>query len=213
MYRQLNAATHCSQTGQICEAQQAGAHLAASYLNRSAGHESHGYSSQLQQGATTVQTGYPSAPKGGLPTGLPSLQTNFSHEALQVGLCADRIVPSGAFMLKHHQCRLRTLPGDIRTDIAMVLSHTGLQYQNNRTEVALRPACCKLDMKLIAHVQGMVFEEVRTLPDSPSTRSPRVSSQPWETQPDMCRVDIACYICNASSLEHSLTKRDTKGYR
>ena len=68
--------------------------MAPSYLNCSAGRESHGYGSQLQQGATTVQTGYPPAIKGGLPTGLPSLQTNFSHEALQVGIYADGFVPS-----------------------------------------------------------------------------------------------------------------------
>ncbi|DBA89408.1 TPA: hypothetical protein ACH3X2_004762, partial [Trebouxia sp. C0005] len=72
------------------------------------GHDSHGLGSQLQQGPTTVQTGYPPAPEGVLPTGLPSSQTNFSHEALQ----------------------------------------------------------------------GMVFEEVKTLPDSPSTKSPRQSDSP-----------------------------------
>ncbi len=80
--------------------------MAPSYLNCPAGHESHGYGSQLQQGAHTVQTGYPPAPKGGLPTGLPSLQTNFSHEALQVGTCTDRIYPSGAFVLVYQQCSL-----------------------------------------------------------------------------------------------------------
>ncbi len=129
MYRQLNTATLFPQIGQICDAQQARRHLAPSHLNCSAGRESHGYGSQLQQGPTTVQTGYPPAPKGGLPTGLPSLQTNFSHEALQVGICADRLVPSHAFMLTHHQCRLRSLPSDIRTDTARLCQH-------NRTEVA-----------------------------------------------------------------------------
>ncbi len=78
--------------------------------------------------------------------------------------------------------------------------------------MALQPACFKLDIKLVAHAQGMVFEEVRTLPDSPSTRSPRVSSQPSEAPPNTCRLDIACYICNASSSKHSLTSRDINGY-
>ncbi|DBA84801.1 TPA: hypothetical protein ACH3X1_005836 [Trebouxia sp. C0004] len=87
------------------------------------GLESHGYGSQLQQGATTVQTGYPPAPKGGLPMGLPRIQTNLSCEALQ-------------------------------------------------------PAYYKLDIKLVAHAQGMVFEEVRTLPDGPSTKSPKQSDSP-----------------------------------
>ena len=110
-------------------------------MNCSAGLESHGYGSQLQQGATTVQTGYPPAPKGGLPTGLPSLQTNFSHEALQVRICADSFIPPDAFMLIPHWCPLRVLPGELRTDIAVL---TTLQHQNNSTEVALQPACCKL---------------------------------------------------------------------
>ena len=109
-YKQLDtssSATHVSYIGQACEAQHAGAHLAPSSMNCSAGLESHGYGSQLQQGATTVQTGYPPAPKGGLPTGLPSLQTNSSHEALQVRVCADSFIPPDAFMLIPLWCPLR----------------------------------------------------------------------------------------------------------
>ncbi len=120
--------------------------MAPSDLNCSAGRASHGYGSQLQQGATTVQTGYPPATKGGLPTGLPSLQTKFSHEALQVGICADGFIPSDAFMLRPRRCLLRSLPSEIRTDIAMLVSHIISLCQNNGTEVVLQPACCKLEM-------------------------------------------------------------------